>query len=74
MPSELRSKPRIPRTPAEGDVRDSKKQDQDMPQFNQDVPVKIKGEVVNDPQKLTEHKTGFISHEKIPRTPPDQNV
>lgn len=36
-------------------------------------PVKIKGEVIDDPTKIVEHKTGFVSHEKIPRTPPDDD-
>jgi hypothetical protein len=34
--------------------------------------VKIKGVVVDDQGKLVEHKGGFISTEKIPRTPPDE--
>ena len=35
---------------------------------------KIKGELVFEESKLEEHKVGFISREKINRTPPDDQV
>lgn len=76
LPSELRSRPKILRTPADG-MRPSK--DQDMPQHDQlaeapQAPVKIKGELVNDETKLKEHGEGFVSREKIARTPPEEQM
>lgn len=74
VPSELRSRPKIPRTPADGEGRD-RRTDQDMPQSNnQPVLVKIKGELVEDETKLKEHGEGFLSREKIARTPPDDET
>lgn len=76
LPSELRSRPKILRTPADG-LRPNK--DQDMPQHDQlkdapQAPVKIKGELVNDENKLKEHGEGFVSREKIARTPPEEKM
>jgi hypothetical protein len=76
LPSELRSRPKILRTPADG-MRPNK--DQDMPQHDQlkeapQPPVKIKGELVNDENKLKEHGEGFVSREKIARTPPEEKM
>ena len=73
MPSELRSRPKILRTPAEGGVRSKK--DQDLPQHNQllqNVPVKIKGVLVEDDGKIKEHGEGFAVRERIVRTPPEE--
>ena len=48
LPSELRSRPKIPRTPAEGDIR-FQKRDQDVPQNqSQEAIVKIKDKVIED--------------------------
>jgi len=73
LPSELRSRPKILRTPAEGGVRSKK--DQDLPQHNQllqNVPVKIKGVLVEDDGKIKEHGEGFAVRERIVRTPPEE--
>ena len=52
--------------------------DQDMPQHDQLneplVPVKIKGELVNDETKLKEHGEGFVTRARIARTPPEDQV
>ena len=75
VPSELRSRPKILRTPADGQRPN---RDQDMPQHDQLneplVPVKIKGELVNDEGQLKEHGEGFVTREKIARTPPEDKV
>ena len=68
VPSELRSRPQIPRTPLEG-----KRQAQDIPQdLQQDASVKIKGALIVDEVQIKEHGEAFVSTEKIPRTPPEQ--
>lgn len=55
VPSELRSRPKIPRTPAEGELRQLGRRDQDVPQGHEEDIVKIKGEPVKDETKLKEH-------------------
>ena len=68
-PDELLSKPKIPRTPADGQGR-GRRTDQDVPQQEEEVPtVKIKGEPVTDETKLKEFGEGFGAREKIARTP-----
>ncbi len=74
LPSELRSRPKILRTPADGQ---RPKKDQDLPQHNQlveNVPVKIKGELIKDEEKIKEHGEGFGIREKILRTPPEEQM
>lgn len=73
MPSELRSRPKIPRTPAEGEGRGPRGDDrqQDLPQHHQNVAVRVKGAIITDEKELKEHGEAFISAEKIARTPPE---
>ena len=77
MPSELKSRPKIPRTPAEGEGRERFNYDlnerQDIPQADEEIIPKIKGEEVKDAEKIDEFKQGFLSkQERIPRTPPEE--
>lgn len=70
-PPELLSRPKIPRTPAEGEGR-GRGGDQDMPQQQQlqeENVVKIKDKVVEDEKELHEHADAFGVREKINRTP-----
>ena len=39
-----------------------------------DASIKIKGALVDDPMQLKEHGEAFVSVERIPRTPPDDEV
>lgn len=60
MPSELKSRPKIPRTPAEGEGREhlftnEANLRQDIPQAEEIVP-KIKGEEVREADKVEEYK------------------
>jgi len=73
VPSELRSRPKIVRTPADGMQRD-KRGDQDLPQESQQEVIKIKGEVINDDTKIKEHGEGFHTRPKLPRTPPEEQA
>ena len=73
LPDELKHKPKIPRTPAEGEGREIYRQQrfqqqQDRPQ---DVAPKIKGEVVKDEEKIKEFDEGFNGKDLIRRTPPE---
>jgi len=76
MPSELQSRPKIPRTPFDGrkqSVQGPTPLQQDIPQALEAVP-KIKGEIVKDNKQIEEFKSAFVSKdEKIPRTPPEED-
>ena len=73
VPSELRSRPKIPRTPAEGDRPG--RGDQDVPaQLAADAVIKVKGQVVEDGEQIKEHEQGFAVREKIQRTPPEERA
>lgn len=76
VPPELLSRPKIPRTPAEGEEREGRRNDQDRPQADQPPgsieAVKIKGALVTEEKQLVEHGEGFVSREKIARTPPEE--
>ena len=79
LPSEMQSRPKIPRTPADagriGPPPPGKGlRQQDIPQEAAAVIPKIKGQEVNDPKEIEEFKEAFISKlEKIPRTPPEED-
>ena len=81
MPSELQSRPKIPRTPADaGRVGPPPgkglNRQQDIPQQSAaDLVPKIKGQEVTNEKEIEEFKEAFVSkQEKIPRTPPDEEV
>ena len=62
----MKSRPKIPRTPAEGEGRDRFNYDlnerQDIPQADEEVIIpKIKGEEVKDAEKIDEFKQAFVS-------------
>ena len=83
LPSEMQSRPKIPRTPADagrvGALPGGKllARAQDIPQQLGPDPIvpKIKGQEVTGEKEIAEFKEGFVAkQERIPRTPPEQPV
>ena len=83
LPSEMQSRPKIPRTPADlgrvGAMPGGKglARAQDIPQQQAGEPIvpKIKGQEVTGEKEIAEFKEGFVAkQERIPRTPPEQPV
>jgi hypothetical protein len=73
LPSEMQARPKIPRTP-EGGQRPAQRQ-QDIPQQQQPLIPKIKGQEVIDQQQIDEFKQAFAAKgDKIPRTPPEDQM
>lgn len=79
LPSEMQSRPKIPRTPLDGEKPEpvynpNNPMQQDIPQSGEDVVPKIKGEVVKDDKQIEEFKSAFVTKDmKIPRTPPEED-
>ena len=74
----MQSRPKIPRTPLDGGKPEpvyGATTAQDIPQAQDDIIPKIKGEVVKDDKQIEEFKTAFVTkEEKIPRTPPEEDA
>ena len=74
----MQSRPKIPRTPLDGGkpqpVYNNQEQRQDIPQAQEEIVPKIKGQVVKDDKQIEEFKSAFVTKdEKIPRTPPEED-
>ena len=75
----MQSRPKIPRTPLDGETaepvyRPPGMMQQDIPVDGQEIVPKIKGQEVKDNEQIEEFKSAFVTKDgKIPRTPPEED-